>query len=522
MNKNYYITPTLPYVNAKLHIGHALELIQTDVLARYKRLQGYNVIFNTGSDEHGQKIYQKALEANRSPQEYVDGFAKEFEAVQKELNLSYTDFIRTTDPNHKKAAQKFWEICDENGYIEKRVYQAKYCVGCEMEKTDSELENGLCPLHPNYELEQIDEENYFFLFSKLQDKLLDFYEKNPNFVVPNNRYNEIKAFVGRGLRDFSISRVKEKMPWGIEVPGDSEQVMYVWFDALVNYISTLGWPDNNASHSQAGRPDDNALQNQADVSTNMNKFETFWGTIEQTNAIQVAGKDNLRPQTAMWQGMLLAAGLPNTKQVFIHGFITSEGQKMSKSLGNVVDPYDLIKKYGVDAVRYFLLGGLPAFDDGDFSITRFEEYYTAHLVNGIGNLTSRIITMLEKYSDNTIPAKAEDCFDVSEFWKNYDTSLDGYAFDILISHINKFVSKIDIKISEEKPWEKAKKGEDITELLYQLIEALRHIAIALIPILPDTAEKIFEQLKIESKKREWGECSEGHNIKKGDILFNRL
>ncbi len=500
MPKNFYITTTLPYVNAKPHIGFALEIIQADVIARYHELLGERVFFNTGTDEHGLKIYRNAEEAGVETQKYVDEYADKFRDLKNLLGLwNGLTFIQTTNPDHKKAAQHFWELCNKNGDIEKRKYQVKYCVGCELEKTDSELVDGKCSIHPTYEIELIDEENYFFLFSKYQDKLLELYENQPDFVIPDYRFNEIKTFVKSGLRDFSISRLREKMPWGVDVPGDPDHVMYVWFDALINYISTLGWPNEKGD------------------------FADFWP------GVQVAGKDNLRQQTAMWQAMLLSAGVEPSKQVFIHGFITSEGQKMSKSVGNVVDPYETVQKYGIDAVRYYLLGAIPAHDDGDFSISRFEEFYTAHLVNGVGNLTSRILTMLEKYSDGSVPEVAQDIFDLDKFWKYYTDLVNQYKFDDLINHINSLVSKCDEKISNQKPWEKAKNGEDISELLYQLAEALRHIAIALLPVIPESAKKILSQLGIDSEKlealeleKEWGRLQKDAIIKKGEILFKRL
>lgn len=495
--KKYYITTTLPYVNADPHIGFALEIIQADVLARFHELLGEEVVFNTGTDEHGLKIYRKAEELKQTPQEYCDEYADKFNNLKSALNLSYNNFIRTTDEKHIEAVQEFWKLCEKNGDIYKKKYQVKYCVGCELEKTDSELVDGRCPIHPNLELELIDEENYFFRFSKYQEKLLDLYKKNPDFVIPENRQKEITAFVERGLEDFSISRLKSKMPWGVSVPGDDDQVMYVWFDALVNYISTLDWPKNK------------------------DNFEKFWP------GFQVAGKDNLRQQTAMWQAMLFSAGLPNSKQVFIHGFITSEGQKMSKSLGNVVNPYDIVEKYGTDAIRFYLLGALPSYDDGDFSISRFEEYYTAHLVNGIGNLTSRVLVMLEKYNDNKIPKKVDFDFDVNIFWKKYKDDLEKYRFDDLILLVNNFVKNIDQKISETKPWEKVKASEDISGLLYQFAEGLRQIALALLPIIPESVNKILDQLnyKIEDDFEEaikWGGLKEGAKIKKAEILFPRL
>ena len=508
MSKSFYITTTLPYVNAKPHIGFALEIIQADVIARYHRLLGDEVLFNTGTDEHGLKIYRNAQEAGVDTQKYCDENAAQFDALKTALNLSYDKFIRTTDPRHEQAAQEMWRRCEANGDIYKKTYQVKYCVGCELEKTDSELADGRCPIHPNLELELIDEENYFFCFSKYQEQLLKLYADNPDFVIPKNRLEEIKNFAAAGLQDFSISRLKEKMPWGVLVPNDPDQVMYVWFDALTNYISTLGWPVSAPDGVAPGKPND---------------FERFWP------GIQVAGKDNLRQQSAMWQAMLMSAGLQPSKQIFIHGFITAEGQKMSKSLGNVVDPFEMVKKYGTDAVRYYLLGALPSCEDGDWSQERFEEYYTAHLVNGAGNLTSRILTMLEKYADSRIPEIAEDIFDTKTFWDNYEDTLENFAFDENIKYVNFLVSAGDGLISEQKPWEKAKAGEDISFLLYQLAECLRHIGLALLSVIPEAGEKILSSLGVNvksleelKKEKEWGRLKKGTQVKKGEVLFPRL
>lgn len=497
--KPYYITTTLPYVNADPHIGFALEIVQADALVRHQLMQGNEVFFNTGTDEHGLKIHRKAEEAGVDTQTYVDGYAAKFKELMPVLDIwDGLTFIRTTDAHHKAAAQEFWRRVDANGYIEKRTYQAKYCVGCELEKTDSELVDGQCPIHPTYKLELIDEENYFFLFSKFQDRLLKLYEERPDFVVPSHKLNEIKAFVERGLQDFSISRLKEKMPWGVPVPGDEDHVMYVWFDALGNYISTLGWPEDTDS------------------------FEKWWGSSDASNAIQVAGKDNLRQQSAMWQAMLMAAGLPTSKQVFIHGFITSEGQKMSKSIGNVVNPYDVVEKYGVDAVRYYLLGALPSGDDGDWSEERFEAYYTAHLANGIGNLTSRVLTMVDKFAGGTIPTKAGD-HDMSQFWGTYDEFLKQYQFDRLVEHTQAYVGKLDAFINNTKPWEMAKNGENTDEIVYTLVESLRHLALAHLPIIPQSADKILAQLgAADIRTREWGGLVGGENVEKGNPLFPRL
>ena len=365
MAKKFYITTTAPYVNADPHLGFALEIIQADTLARYHRLLGEKVVFSFGTDEHGLKIYRKALEEKLEPQAYCDQSVATWNKLKQALNLSYTHFIRTTEKRHLEAAQELWQRCLKNNDIYKKTYKSKYCVGCELEKTDSELEQGHCPLHPNLEIELIHEENYFFRFSKYQKPLLEFYGKNTDFVVPRYRFHEIIEFVKSGLEGFSVSRLKSKMPWGVDVPDDPDHVMYVWFDALIFYISNLGWP-------QAA------------------DFDGFWP------GVQVAGKDNLRQQSAIWQALLLSAGLPNSRQIMIHGFIQSGGQKMSKSLGNVIDPIFLSKKYGVDALRYYLLAKIHPFNDSDFTLPLFEGAYNADLANGLGNLVSRGEKMAEK------------------------------------------------------------------------------------------------------------------------------
>src|SRR3989344_5609035 len=347
---SFYITTTLPYVNAPLHIGHALEFVRADTIARYKKLTGHDVYFNTGTDEHGIKVYEKAKEKNIKVQDFVNQGFETFKEQLKMFGVSENvHFIRTTDEHHQFAAQEFWKRVSKNGYIYKKNYEAKYCVGCESEKTNSELENNECKEHPGIKISVINEENYFFKYSVFGDKLLDFYKKNPNFIVPGFRFNEIKTFVKNELQDFSISRLKSKMPWGVLVPEDSEHVMYVWFDALINYISTLGWPEDTKN------------------------FERYWVNGSPT---QYCGKDNTRFQGAMWQAMLMAANLPNSHQIVVNGFITgNEGVRMSKTLGNVIDPRDIVKEYGTDALRYFLLKEVSSFEDSPFTIERFKDLY---------------------------------------------------------------------------------------------------------------------------------------------------
>ncbi|MDD4989161.1 MAG: methionine--tRNA ligase [Candidatus Pacebacteria bacterium] len=458
--EHFYITTTLPYVNSDPHIGFAAEIVHADILARYARLMGHEVFFNTGTDEHGLKVYTKAKEEGIDTQKYVDEKARNFENLKATLNLSFGSFIRTTESGQKKAAQEFWNACDKAGDIYKKAYKVKYCVGCELEKTESELVNGRCPIHPNLELEIIEEENYFFRFSKYEEALIALYEANPEFVVPATRLHEIKTFVERGLEDFSISRLKSKMPWGVDVPGDSEHVMYVWFDALVNYIDVIGWPKDEKS------------------------FEKWWP------GIQIAGKDNLRQQSAMWQAMLLSAGLPNSKQIIIRGFINSGGQKMSKSLGNVISPISLVNEYGADAVRYFLAREVNPFEDSDVTLERIKEAYNANLANGLGNLTSRILKMaqtnLEKpveIPENTIP----------EVFKQ---ALEKYDIKAAADYVWKEIAVLDSIIQEEEPFKliKTNKAEAVT-IIEDLCVRLYTIGRMLNPILPETSEKIKSAVK---------------------------
>lgn len=466
----FYITTTLPYVNAEPHIGFAMEIVRADVLARLHRDLGDEVFFNTGTDEHGQKIYQKAVELGIDPQKYCDENAVKFSVLKEALNLSFNSFIRTTDEHHIKAAQEFWELCNTNGDIYKKNYKIKYCVGCELEKTDSELTNGKCPIHPNSELEIREEENYFFRFSKYQEKLLELYKNQPEFVQPEFRQKEMVTFAEAGLQDFSISRIKEKMPWGIPVPGDPEQIMYVWFDALINYISCLGWPENEK------------------------QFGEYWP------GVQICGKDNLRQQTAMWQAMLLSAGLPTSKQVMVEGFITAGGQKMSKSLGNVIDPLEYVAKYGTDAVRYFLTAELSVFEDSDMTRERFEEAYQASLANGIGNLCARVAAMSLKEELKVPAEKLSIRNEVVE-------KLLKYKFDEAMEIIWEKIKSADALINQKEVWKL--EGEEKSLVLSELVKNIRQIGVDLSPFMPETSEKILKQYGVEE-------------IHRSENLFQRL
>ena len=478
--KPFYLTTTLPYINAPLHMGHALEFVRADSIVRYKKLLGHDVYFNSGTDEHGVKIFEKAKEEDMPVQDFLDKNFKIFKEQIKIFGLTEDiNFIRTTDEKHLKIAQSFWQRVLDNGFIYKKNYKAKYCAGCESEKTDSELEDGRCKDHPNMDLKEIDEENYFFKYSAFGERLIKFYEENQNFVIPDFRLNEIKNFVRAGLQDFSISRLKEKMPWGIEVPGDESQVMYVWFDALSNYVSTLA---------------EEGIDNLDDL-VKSEKFIKYW---QNGNPTQYCGKDNTRFQSAMWQAMLMAAGLPNSHQIVVNGFVTGPGGvRMSKSLGTSYDPRDVALEYGIDALRFFMLKEISSFEDSPFTIERFKDVYNSGLANGLGNLTSRVMTMATNYG---VSLSGEELS-----MRYYTQEIpDLESFDI-----NKFINKIwldlrglDEYIQKTEPFKKIKINEDeakkdVHYLLYHLYEN----ALAIEPFLPETSNKIQELIR-ENKKPE--------------------
>lgn len=476
-------------MNADPHIGFALEIVQADIIARYHKSLGEEVVFNTGTDEHGLKIYRNAQEEGKDVQKYVDENAVKFNELKKALNVDFTNFIRTTDQRHMAAAQEFWKRCDRNGDIYKKNYQIKYCVGCELEKTESELQNGVCPIHPNLKLELIEEENYFFRFSKYQKPLLELYEKYPDFVAPAHRLTEIRNFVAAGLQDFSVSRLKSKMPWGVPVPGDEAQVMYVWFDALVNYISTLGWPEDEKN------------------------FEKFWGTKEKPNALQIAGKDNLRQQSAMWQAMLLSAGLPTSRQIIIHGFITSVGQKMSKSLGNVINPFKVVEQYGTDALRFWLSHDMSPFEDGDFTWERFKESYNAYLANGLGNFTARVLTLGASLGQFEAPAVSKEVSEKIEAVKKIVAEkLGAYRFHEAMGVIWDLISFGDSYVNTNKPWA-ITEPERKKSAVFDMVAVLDNAAALLQPFMPETALKITANIVWSGREVK---------IKKAGILFPRL
>ncbi|MBP9763138.1 MAG: methionine--tRNA ligase [Candidatus Pacebacteria bacterium] len=469
--KSFYITTTLPYVNSKPHVGFAMEIVRADALARFKREMGFDVFFNTGTDEHGVKIFEKATENGKTAQGYVDEMSEHFKKMKTVLNLSYDNFIRTTDANHILSAQKFWQKCLDAGFIYKKEYSGLYCVGDEMFVKEKDLVEGKCPNHPLQNPVILTEENYFFALSKFSDQLSKLFNDNPDFVVPNFRLNEMKQMIESGLEDFSISRIKEKMPWGISIPNDDTQVMYVWFDALVNYISAVGWPDDEE------------------------KFNKYWN---EATRIQFCGKDNTQHQAVRWQAMLMAAGIKNTNQIIVNGFINSGGQKMSKSLGNVVDPIDIVEEYGIDMLRYYLLREISPFEDSDITPEKIKSSYNANLANGLGNLLNRILKMSEDHLEGNF--NFDKTFE--NLPKEYTDAFDNFNFQAVMDFIWKEISELDQIIQDKQPFKLIKENqEEAKKIIFELVEKLFKIGILLKPLLPETSDAIISAIH-ENKKPE--------------------
>ncbi len=504
----FYLTTAIPYANADPHIGFALEILYADVMARYQRLLGNEVYFLTGTDEHGQKIFKTAKEAGKPVEEYAAEKSALFQNLADQWNITNDDFIRTTEKRHTERAQKFWQAVAENGDIYKKSYTGLYCVGCEMFKTEKDLIGGICPIH-NRIPEMLSEENYFFKLSRFQEPLEFLFKECPDFVYPENRYKEMLNILKGGLEDVSVSRAKDKLPWGIPVPDDETQVMYVWFDALTNYITALGYGSKDAK-----------------------LLKKFWpGT-------HIVGKEINRFHSLLWPAMLMSAGLEPPKQIAVHGWITADGQKMSKTIGNVINPLELIEQHPLEAVRYFLMREIPFDNDGNFSYKQFTERYNGDLANGIGNLTNRILVMIEKYSAGHIPEVREEdkeftAYLAKKIWPVYAETMGRWRFDLGLEAVFKFVAHCDQLISDKQPWAmvKAGKNAEVNDLLYHLAEALRHIAIMIWPVMPETAEKILAQLGMDvaeefkkplSSLQQWVELTVGNKIEKAEPLFPRL
>lgn len=488
MAKKFYITTAIDYANTPfLHIGHALEKVQTDVLARRHRLLGEDVFFLTGSDENAQKNVLAAEEAEMPIRKFIDQNVAVFKKLVELLNVSNDDFIRTADQKrHWPGAKKLWRECDKAGDIYKKRYQGLYCVGCEAFVTEKDLVNGFCSEHQKAPV-KVSEENYFFRLSKYQDEIKRLIVNDELKVIPETRKNETLSFIESGLEDLSISRPTERVKgWGIPVTGDESQIQYVWMDALASYITALGYGTKN-----------------------LELFEKYWPA-----DIHVIGKGILRFHAIYWIAFLLSASLELPKSIFVHEYITVGGQKMSKTLGNVINPIELVKKYGTDPVRYFLLREFSPFADGDFTYEKFEERYNSDLAKGLGNLVSRVLTMTEKARHEVLNTKYESEIEdeISRIKKKYKRAFEEFKFNEALMAIWELISFSDRYIDRERPWEEKKK-KAIANLLF----ALSEIACLLRPFLPETSEKIFQQLGIKPEEKPWK-----FKIKKGRPLFPRL
>jgi len=463
------------YTNSPPHIGFAFESVQADVIARYHQLLGEDTFFLTGTDEHGTKVAKAAKEVGKNPKEFADEIAEKVKELKEVLNLSNDDFIRTTDQKrHWPAVKKVWLKLKETGNIYKKKYQAFYCSGCEAFITRKDLVDGKCVIH-QVEPEIVDEENYFFKLSKYSKIIEKLIEKDELKIIPETRKNEILSFIRQGLEDVSFSRPREKLSWGIPVPDDETQTLYVWADALTNYISAIGYFEETE------------------------QFKKFWPA-----DVHCIGKDITRFHAVIWPGMLLSLGLLLPKIIFVHGFITVGGQKMSKSLGNVIDPFELVEKYGstsspqagTDAVRYFLLREIPPTEDGDFTFEKFKKRYNSDLAAGIGNLVARVITLAKipkskfQISKQIPNSKFQTIID--ESWENYHGALEKFKFNEALISIWDLTSFCGTYIEKERPWKKSEKQKfTISNLQTTIIE----IAKLLQPFLPETSEKILRQIK---------------------------
>lgn len=508
--KTFYLTTPIYYPSGNLHIGHAYTTVAGDAMARYKRLRGYDVMYLTGTDEHGQKIQRKAEEKGVTPQGYVDDIVSGIQELWKKLDISYDDFIRTTQERHKQVVEKIFARLLEQGDIYLDQYEGWYCTPCESFYTDRQLVDGNCP-DCGRPVEKVKEESYFFRMSKYVDRLLKYYEENPEFIQPESRKNEmINNFIKPGLEDLAVSRTT--FDWGIKVPGDPKHVIYVWIDALSNYITALGYGTENDA-----------------------KYLKYWPA-----DVHIVGKEIVRFHTIYWPIMLMALDLPLPKKVFAHGWLLMKDGKMSKSKGNVVDPVTLIDRYGLDALRYYLLREVPFGADGVFTPEGFVERINFDLANDLGNLLNRTVAMINRYFDGTIPdyTDSTEVFDAAllqvnrEVVSSYEEAMEKMEFSVALSSIWQLVSRTNKYIDETQPWNLAKTEENkakLASVMVHLAESLRRIAVLLQPFLTRTPKEIFKQLGITDETlqtweslEQFGMISSGTKVEKGQPIFPRL